>query len=88
MKNNMDLWNDPDYGIEDIDYFLSKAEDAKKHLRSYLTHYNLGSDYEPGFYMVTKEIQDLVSIQNQCTRLKAECIRLKIVLDNHVKSLQ
>lgn len=81
-------YEDPEEGFEEIEYFLDKAEQAKKHLRSYITHYNFGSDYDPGFFMVTKEIQDLISIQNQCTRLKAECIRLKIVLDNHMKSLE
>lgn len=72
--------------LDEIDYFLNKLEQSKKHLKSYLDHYNYGSLYDPPIYMVTKEIFDLISIQNQCNRVKGESIKLKIVLKNKIEN--
>lgn len=72
--------------LDEIDYFLNKLEQSKKHLKSYLNHYNYGSLYDPPIYMITKEIFDLINIQNQCNRVKDESIKLIILLKNKIEN--
>jgi hypothetical protein len=83
MGNFMGMGHDNP--LDEIGYFLHKIELSKIHLRSYLKHYNYGSLYDASMHGAEKEIFDLISIQNQCTRLKGEAIKLEIVLKDYIK---
>lgn len=68
--------------LDNIDYYLDKLEQSTMHLGRYLKHlYVIDYDSDHTY----KEVFDLIVMQNQCNRVKGDCINLKIVIDNIVK---
>ena len=67
-------------GLDNIDYYLDKLEYSVRHLNRYIIHLQVMEFDNDHKY---KEVFDLVVMQNQCNRVKGDCINLKIAIDKY-----